>query len=137
MAYLKAELSGRSPYWIPKHRYYELKHYCLQYPDWVKAYKELAPKVVSSGETHGSDPGDPTGVLGSRRGDISHAIAMVQRCVENATDEPVLRSHLFKGVTEGVPFVQLQTLNDIPCGKDMYYECYRRFFWLLSNEKGI
>ena len=32
---------------------------------------------------------------------------------------------------------QLQTLYRIPCGKDLYYEAYRKFFWLLSSKKKI
>ena len=38
---LRAELSEKNPYWIEKHRYYELKHFCLQYPIWKKAYSAL------------------------------------------------------------------------------------------------
>lgn len=38
---LRAELSEKNPYWIEKHRYYELKHFCLQYPIWKKAYTAL------------------------------------------------------------------------------------------------
>lgn len=38
---LRAELSEKNPYWIEKHRYYELKHFCLQYPIWKKAYTTL------------------------------------------------------------------------------------------------
>ena len=33
----RAQLSTKNPCSIPKHRYYELKHFCLQYPDWKKA----------------------------------------------------------------------------------------------------
>ena len=33
---VKPELSKRNPYKLDKHRYYELKHFCLQYPDWKK-----------------------------------------------------------------------------------------------------
>ena len=33
----RAQLSAKNPCRIPKHRYYELKHFCLQYPDWKKA----------------------------------------------------------------------------------------------------
>lgn len=33
----RAQLSAKNPCHIPKHRYYELKHFCLQYPDWKKA----------------------------------------------------------------------------------------------------
>ena len=38
---LRAELSEKNPYWIEKHRYYELKHFCLQYPIWKKIYRSL------------------------------------------------------------------------------------------------
>lgn len=34
---MRPELSQKNPYWIGKHRYYELKHFCLQYPIWKKA----------------------------------------------------------------------------------------------------
>lgn len=35
---IRPELSEKNPYWIEKHRYYELKHFCLQYPIWQKQY---------------------------------------------------------------------------------------------------
>lgn len=35
---IRAEVSEKNPYWIEKHRHYELKHFCLQYPIWKKAY---------------------------------------------------------------------------------------------------
>lgn len=33
---IRPELSEKNPYWIERHRYYELKHFCLQYPIWKK-----------------------------------------------------------------------------------------------------
>lgn len=33
---IRPELSKSSKYWIDRHRYYELKHFCLQYPIWKK-----------------------------------------------------------------------------------------------------
>ena len=27
---IRPELSEKNPYWIERHRYYELKHFCLQ-----------------------------------------------------------------------------------------------------------
>ena len=38
---IRAKLSEKNKYWIDKHRYYELKHFCLQYQMWKKAYKAL------------------------------------------------------------------------------------------------
>lgn len=33
---IRPELSKRNPFWLDRHRYYELKHFCLQYPLWKK-----------------------------------------------------------------------------------------------------
>ena len=38
---VRSELSKKNKYWIERHRYYELKHFCLQYPIWKKAYAAL------------------------------------------------------------------------------------------------
>lgn len=29
---IRPEISPKNKYWISKHRHYELKHFCLQYP---------------------------------------------------------------------------------------------------------
>lgn len=39
---VRADISKKNAYWIDKHRYYELKHFCLQYPIWAKTYAELS-----------------------------------------------------------------------------------------------
>lgn len=39
---IRAEVSENNPYWIEKHRYYELKHFCLQYPTWKRNYVMLS-----------------------------------------------------------------------------------------------
>ena len=47
----RPELSKKSPYWIDKHRYYELKHFCLQYPLWKKELAEYeAQNHIASAE---------------------------------------------------------------------------------------
>ena len=38
---IRPEISKKNQYWISKPRYYELRHFCLQYPNWRKAYSEL------------------------------------------------------------------------------------------------
>lgn len=40
---IRPEVSEKNQYWIEKHRYYELKHFCLQYPIWRKSYGEKSP----------------------------------------------------------------------------------------------
>lgn len=136
---LKPELSQRSKYWIPKHRYYELKHYCLQYPEWKKKLLELdnVLKAGISSEIRGSDISRSSENLAIKRYELSRAMELVEECIRTATDELKLQPYIFKAVTEGIPYVQLQAGYSIPCGPDMYYDAYRRFFWLLSERKGI
>ncbi len=137
MPELKPELSGRNRYWISKHRYYELKHYCLQYPEWVKLLSELEIKMgaVKLGSIHGTDPSDPTAKIAQMRVDLQRALHLIQQTATDASTE--LGIYILSAVTEGIPFTQLQTMYDMPCGKDMYYDIYRKFFWLLSQRKGI
>lgn len=42
---LRSELSPKNKYYIAKHRYYELKHFCLQYPEWKQTYTYLKSKL--------------------------------------------------------------------------------------------
>lgn len=59
---------------------------------------------------------------------------MIER-VANETDE-ILGPYILLGVTEGYSYDILKARYNIPCCKDVYYELYRRFFWLLSRERG-
>lgn len=134
---IRAELSEKNPYWIEKHRYYELKHFCLQYPVWRKAYNaldglskrpsDLAMFVATS------TLGDPTAKCGMAKAFYSHRTDMLERIAEQ-TDN-VLGSYILKGVTEGWSYDILKARLEIPCCKDTYYELYRRFFWLLNKER--
>jgi hypothetical protein len=136
MAYLKPELSERSKYWIPKHRYYELKHYCLQYPHWKKLYSSLEFKMeVNESGIRSSEPGKPTEKYALIRASCKNAMELVEKCCREAA--PELWRWLFKAVTQGVTFVQLQCKDEIPCGKDIYYDGYRRLFYILSQRRGI
>ena len=38
---IKPEVSERSPYYINKHRSYELVHFCRQYHDWIRMYESF------------------------------------------------------------------------------------------------
>ncbi len=38
---VRPEVSKKNPYYIERERYYELKHFCRQYPIWKKAHAAL------------------------------------------------------------------------------------------------
>ena len=43
---IRAKISEKNKYYIDKHRYYELKHFCLQYNEWKKAYASCNESII-------------------------------------------------------------------------------------------
>lgn len=135
---IRPELSEKNKYWISRHRYYELKHFCLQYPLWRKAYAALEELTIKSPileelTSSNNAISDPTSKWGIARAYYSERIDMIKK-VAIKTDED-LYPYILKAVTEELSFDYLRTRLGMPCGKDMYYDRYRKFFWLLSKER--
>lgn len=131
---IRAEISEKNKYWIDKHRHYELKHFCLQYPNWKRAYGELDGFAGRGNDGfRNSAPGDPTGKVVEMRNLYLDRMDLVRRISFEA--DPDLATYIFRAVTEGLSYTYLKTKLAIPCGRDMYYDRYRRFFWLLSKAR--
>lgn len=132
---IRPEISRKNKYWIDKHRHYELKHFCLQYPEWKRAYRR-SPGIASSVSERLSNSishSDPTARHALRRADYKERMMLVER-VADETDE-ILCDYILKAVTEGLSYTHLRTKMNMPCSRDMYYDRYRRFFWLLDNAR--
>lgn len=135
---IRPELSEKNKYWIERHRYYELKHFCLQYPIWKKAYLSLdglaqrpTDLTLFLNQQH---LGDPTAKCAEARIFYRDRMDMVKQ-VATAT-EPELADYILQAVTNGLSYDILKARLEIPCCKDVYYDLYRRFFWLLNKERG-
>lgn len=132
---VRPEVSRKNRYWIDKHRHYELKHFCLQYPEWKKAYHS-SPNISSSttGVSHRTNVhSDPTAKQVIRRTRYLERIEMIERAAKDADEE--LHNYILKAVTEGLSYTYLKSQLQIPCSKDLYYDRYRRFFWLLDESR--
>lgn len=134
---IRPNISEKSPYWIEKHRYYELKHFCLQYHIWKKAYAALDGLSRRPDDltifVKNKEPGDPTAKCALAKSFYSERIEMIERAALNADRE--LASYILRAVTEGRSYTYLKSKLEIPCCKDVYYDRYRRFFWLLNKER--
>lgn len=134
---IRPNISKKNKYWIERHRYYELKHFCLQYHVWKKCYAAL--RSVGTGTSDSSTPvstgghSDPTAKCAMARMFYSDRIGMVERAAQEADSE--LAAYILEAVTEGHSYENLKTRLNIPCSKDVYYDRYRKFFWLLSMER--
>lgn len=134
---MKTELSKRNPYRIKKHRYLELKHFCLQYPLWKRAYHDLdglakKPREYMVNRRYYIYP-DPTANCAVIRANYSEKMRLIEETAQD-TDE-VLASYILVGVTEGRSYDYLSIQLGIPCCKDVYYNRYRKFFWLLNKSR--
>ena len=133
---IRPKLSTKNKYWIEKHRYYELKHFCLQYPLWRKIYSSLDGAYARAELSifgHGTGVSDPTERQAETRVFYSVRMKMIEQAAI-ATDAD-LYSYILEAVTEGLSYDHIKARLEIPCCKDVYYELYRRFFWLLDKER--
>ena len=132
---IRAELSIKNKYRIDKHRHYELKHFCLQYPEWKRAYADFdnpsVPLSTIENVPTSNLPGDPTAKRALMKAQYAKKIDLIEKTAME-TDR-YLHNYILKAVTENLSYTYLKSKLDIPCGKDMYYDRYRRFFWLLSE----
>lgn len=134
---IRPELSIKNKYHIDKHRHYELKHFCLQYPSWKKAYAEFSNPSVSLSMMeripNSNIPGDPTAKRAMLKAHYAEKIKLIEEAAKEA--DRYLYEYIIKGVTEGLSYTYLKSRLEIPCGKDLYYDRYRKFFWLLSEAR--
>ena len=132
---IRAEISEKNKYYIDKHRYYELKHFCLQYKEWKKAYRSCCEAVIFTSRFEkfpSSDiPGDLTAKYAIKKAYYGERIKLIEKAARDADD--FLYPYILKAVTEGLSYTYLKSGMNIPCGRDMYYDRYRKFFWLLSE----
>lgn len=134
---IRPEISEKNKYWISKHRHYELKHFCLQYPIWKNEYAALnnsnIPMSMIERIPSTNGPSDPTARRAMMKAYYSEKIELIETIAKEA--DQYLYTYILKAVTEGLSYTYLKTKLDIPCGRDMYYDRYRRFFRLLSEAR--
>lgn len=132
---IRPEISEKNKYWIDRHRYYELKHFCLQYPTWKETYRMYENPQISSSSFEqirsSNVPSDPTSRHAILKAQYGERIDMIEKAAKRADEE--LHNYILKAITEGLSYTYMKTKMDIPCGKDMYYDRYRRFFWILDQ----
>lgn len=132
---IRADISEKSKYYIPKHRYYELKHFCMQYPGWKKLYADISKNsyhseyLIKERKTKSQDwLVERCAII---RAYLSDRINMIESAARLADES--LAEYIIEGVTLGIPYDILRLRKNIPCGKGTYYEIYRKFFYILDE----
>lgn len=131
-------LSKNNPDYISRHRYYELKNYCLQYYEWAEKVKELEAESLRSKSFI------KKGIIFNNDESVVERLAEEIICYKNRMSliqhtclvcDPAFSQYLFKAVTEGLSYDQLNAVYDLCCGREYWYKVYRHFFWLLDKRR--
>lgn len=130
---IRAEISKRGKWWISKHRYYELKHFCLQYNEFKEELAGLIrlPGSFNDISSTRSFDGDLTGNTAVKRAYYTNRMNMIEQAAIDA--DPDIYRYILKAVTEGYTYEYLRGVMGMPCSRSVYYDRYRKFFWCLSR----
>lgn len=123
-------------YDISKHRFLELYHFCMQYNEWKDELKYKTDTVKSIEVTDmptSRGSGNATASLAIRRAELQKKCELIEQTAIEA--DPDIYQYIIKGVTtDYATYKYLSQVLGMPCGKDMYYNRRRKFYWLLSNK---
>ena len=130
----RPEVSQANKYYISKHRFYELKHFCLQYREWSSKcdiYKESIRSSSLIQVNKDITVQDPIGDIFASIDELYTKMQMVKNACKLADEQ--LSSYIFEAVTRDRSFIYLQTVLEIPCSRSTFYDRYRKFYYILSN----
>ena len=122
-------------YSISRHRYRELKEFCLQYEEKKAELQQIYTSSSVSPEVAvmGGVPGKPTEQKAMRAVKLKEEIELIEGCIAEACGEDVgLTEQLKRNVTLGVGY---DSLGYVPCGVRQFYIYRRKFFYILDKEK--
>lgn len=123
-------------YKLDKHEFLKAYHHAMCYNEWRKSYDALidtSRAINYDGMPHAANTLDLTEDAAIRRAELKEKIDLIEQTVYEA--EPAIYKYLLKAVTnEGVTYEYLSTRLQIPCGKDMFYDRRRKFYYLLSKK---
>lgn len=125
----QATVSKKNPLWIPKNRYYELKYFCLQFWEWQKQRSALDGLATRENR-------EPTEREAIKRAALSEKIEMVLNSIDAATKKhPEIYEDLLYGVTNGFSYDTMAARKVLPLSREVYYNIYRLFFYLLHRAR--
>ena len=137
---ISPEVSKKNEFWIPQHRYCELKHFCLQYRFWkthlqLQASDTLQSASVIYSVNHKTGYVNTVEAFAISRDILLRKVEMVKRAAKQA--DPSIAEYILKGVTLCRSYDELNVQYSLPCGREYYYKVYRKFFYILDTLRDL
>lgn len=121
-------------YWIPENEYYRLRDFSRQYPKWEKHINSIEDFSGCTSyyiSTNGEFSYDLLENQAFMLLELRKRVDAVKRALVNL--DPEVKDFVFIGVTRGVNYEWLTNHYGLECGKDIYYDQFRKFYYNLSN----
>lgn len=133
----KVRAGFKGKYALSKHEFYVAYHYALQYKEWIRERMAIESSQLQ-GMKYDTDKVQTSGGVDQMPDIAERAIRLdkqIQTIVSAAkeADEDLVAWILAGAIEEGMTFYKLQQ-KGIPCGKKMYYDRRRKFYYLLSKK---
>ena len=125
----------KSEWALRKHEFLSVYHYALQYQSWKDEYASISgglSAITNDGMPHATGTSNPTEAKAMRMAELSKKIEMIEETAKEAGG--VLAPWILKAVThEEVTYTYLRSIMGIPCGKNLFYDHRRKFYYLLNR----
>lgn len=127
----------RGKYVLTKEEFLSAKYYALRYNQWLAEYNSLKDSVgavVADDMPHAvNNISAPTEKLATRRAELKSKMQIIEDAARE-TDEQIGMYILIMATTPEMTFDRLKAEHKVPCERDMFYDCRRKFYWLLSKK---
>lgn len=123
-------------YNISKHRFAEVYHFCLQYPEWKDELKYKTDnlngvQITDMPTSHSNESSVET--LAIRRATLESKCKVIEQTAIET--DPEIYQYILKAVTnEFISYNYLYTVMGIPCSRNTWYERRRKFYYLLAEK---
>ncbi len=124
-----------SKYFLPKHEYLQVVHFCLSYNGLKQRLNALggAPAIKYDGMPHGTTTGDPTGHDGALAASLRGKIHLIEDSVLECTGEALYEPMMAFITMENVTVEQIEAAYDLVMGRRQFSTLRRRIYWTIAQ----
>ena len=133
---IRPELSKKHPYHISRHRYYELKHFVMQYPEWRASINSIdsVVRATNEGGVQVSSIPNPVCRAVELREKLNKNIDLCNRVASETSSS--FGGYILHAIINNLSYDKLRARDPMfVVPKDTWYILYRKFFWLLDLAK--
>lgn len=133
---MKVRALNEKKYNISRHRFAEVYHFCLQYPEWKDELKYKTDnlngvQITDMPTAHSNESSVET--LALRRATLEKKCKLIEQTAIE-TDSEIYQYIVKAATNEYITYNYLYTVMGIPCSRNTWYDRRRKFYYLLSEK---